>query len=1065
MELEALGLKVTGVQDVNQAASALDGLAKSSDGANKSTQGLGKGAADAAKNIDKAKQSSDLTSRSIDSLATAAKAAGGVFIASFGIASLKNYADQWSSMQSNVGSAIGDMSRAADTMQRVVDIANASYSPLEQTVAVFSRNVATFKDLGRSAKQAADFTEAMNHAMVTTATRGQDADVVINSLSRALATGGLNAMDFDTIVSRSPRVLQAMADKLGVTTSALRALASDGKVTSDVIAQGLIDSLEKLRVEAGEMPATIGDAFVRVQTNFTSFVGLLDQTTGASAAASGAILSMADSIGALAKNKDALDSLVTAGEILAVVLGARLVTAGLSAGASMAAVQIQAMRAAGGLTAMGVAASGAQGALALMGGPLGLAVTAVGLGVLAWQNYGKSARDNAGEGVLGLVDAKSSVNEMVKGFEKLNSLQQTNLVAIKNEEIAKATKDASRAVFDLGNAFQPAMDKGTKAAAQYRSDFTSDIRAVTQDTSLSSDQMANKLAEVVKGYVESGRASEQSQGKLLAMAQAAVSAAGDVSRLTGELDALAGAQRSVAQEADPAAANMQRWQANLKKFMGEYATPDERLKSAIEEQKQMLGELYSPEVESRLRNKILPKARGASGGESQAQKDAKAADQFVKKLQEQVFQIEKRTALESLYFDIQKESVKLTDAQLGQVEGLATMIDMAAEAEKIKTAEIDRQNTAYQLQERLIGAAQQYQGDLASYGQGDRAAKESADRIALQQKQQQELRDMTHQHGQEMRAAETESEREHLQSMFAQRMEMTQAAYGEEMMMYDEYIAAKKEKEADWQLGFQEALQNFVDQSQDLYSLAEGQMTSLLGTMQSSISSNLMSMLDGTKSVSDGFSDMARSMGQAVVKALVDMAAQWLVYQGVQLLVGKTTQASAASAMTANAYAMATQAGLAAFASTAAIPIVGAFAAPAAMAAALAVTMPMATAVSGLALSGMAHDGIDSIPATGTWLLEKGERVTTANTSAKLDGVLERIDARQRSGTPAGGEMGSSSPGVTVNLIGAPAETKVSQRQDQDGAWVIDVMLNDLQYGGPYSRAQSGVFGITRRGS
>lgn len=1065
MELEALGLKVTGVQDVNQAASALDGLAKSSDGANKSTQGLGKGAADASRNIDKAKQSSDVASRSIDSLGSAAKAAGGIFVAAFSIASLRDYADQWSDMRSQVGAATGDMSGAGDRMQRLVDIANASYAPLQQTIQAYAGNVAVLREMGKSTSEAADFTESLNHMLVLTATRGERAASVQNALSRAMATGKLQADGLETVLANGGEVASALAKELGVSTLQLRQMAADGKITGDVIANSLIKNLDDVRVRAAEMPATVSDAFTRVQTNFTAFVGVLDETTGASAAASGAILNMADSIGALAKNKDALDSLVTAGEILAVVLGARLVTAGLSAGASMSAVQIQAMRAAGGLTAMGVAASGAQGALALMGGPLGLAVTAVGLGVLAWQNYGKSARDNAGEGVLGLVDAKGSVNELVKGFEKLNSLQQTNLVAIKNEEIAKATKEASRAVFDLGNAFQPAMDKGTKAAAQYRSDFTSDIRAVTQDTSLSSDQMANKLAEVVKGYVDSGRASEQSQGKLLAMAQAAVSAAGDVGRLKSELDALAGAQRSVAQEADPAAANMQRWQANLKKFMGEYATPDERLKSAIEEQKQMLGELYSPEVESRLRNKILPKARSASGGESQAQKDAKAADQFVKKLQEQVFQIEKRTALESLYFDIQKKGVKLTDSQLGKVEALATMIDMAAEAEKIKTAEIDRQNTAYQLQERLIGAAQQYQGDLASYGQGDRAAKESADRIALQQKQQQELRDMTHQHGQEMRAAETESEREHLQSMFNQRMEMTQAAYGEEMMMYDEYIASKKEKEADWQLGFQEALQNFVDQSQDLYSLAEGQVSSLLGTMQSSISSNLMSMLDGTKSVSDGFSDMARSMGQAVVKALVDMAAQWLVYQGVQLLVGKTTQASAASAMTANAYAMATQAGLAAFASTAAIPIVGAFAAPAAMAAALAVTMPMATAVSGLALSGMAHDGIDSIPATGTWLLEKGERVTTANTSAKLDGVLERIDARQRSGAPAGGEMASSSPGVTVNLIGAPAETKVSQRQDQDGAWVIDVMLNDLQYGGPYSRAQSGVFGMTRRGS
>ena len=39
----------------------------------------------------------------------------------------------------------------------------------------------------------------------------------------------------------------------------------------------------------------------------------------------------------------------------------------------------------------------------------------------------------------------------------------------------------------------------------------------------------------------------------------------------------------------------------------------------------------------------------------------------------------------------------------------------------------------------------------------------------------------------------------------------------------------------------------------------------------------------------------------------------------------------------------------------------------------------------------MAHDGIDKIPETGTWLLKKGERVTTAGTSAKLDATLDQV--------------------------------------------------------------------------
>lgn len=112
---------------------------------------------------------------------------------------------------------------------------------------------------------------------------------------------------------------------------------------------------------------------------------------------------------------------------------------------------------------------------------------------------------------------------------------------------------------------------------------------------------------------------------------------------------------------------------------------------------------------------------------------------------------------------------------------------------------------------------------------------------------------------------------------------------------------------------------------------------------------------------------------------------------GVQLLVGKTAQAAAIPAMVANAQATALQAQLAAFASTAAIPIVGPALAPAAMATAATITEPMVAAISAAGLSGMAHDGIDAVPETGTGLLQKGERVTTAGTSAKLDATLERV--------------------------------------------------------------------------
>lgn len=69
----------------------------------------------------------------------------------------------------------------------------------------------------------------------------------------------------------------------------------------------------------------------------------------------------------------------------------------------------------------------------------------------------------------------------------------------------------------------------------------------------------------------------------------------------------------------------------------------------------------------------------------------------------------------------------------------------------------------------------------------------------------------------------------------------------------------------------------------------------------------------------------------------------------------------------------------------------------AAMASVAAATASIVGNIQAVSVSGMAHDGIDAVPKTGTWLLEKGERVLTANTSAKLDKQLEQTKAQESS--------------------------------------------------------------------
>lgn len=227
---------------------------------------------------------------------------------------------------------------------------------------------------------------------------------------------------------------------------------------------------------------------------------------------------------------------------------------------------------------------------------------------------------------------------------------------------------------------------------------------------------------------------------------------------------------------------------------------------------------------------------------------------------------------------------------------------------------------------------------------------------------------------------------------------------------------------AQWLEGAEEAFTNFDE-------LAGG----TIDNFSSSFGDAFESMIFDAESLGDAVQGMAEGMARSMVSALGEMAAQWLVYQAVQAVAGETTASASAEAMASNAAATSLQAGLSAYASTAAIPIVGPVAAPAAMQAALTATAPLAAGVASLAaVQGMAHEGIDSVPKEGTWLLDEGERVLARPQADKLDAFLAQ-----------GGRSGSSN--ITVNVIEDKSRAgEVAQSQGPDEQMIIDVVVANI---------------------
>ncbi|HEJ2288972.1 TPA: phage tail tape measure protein [Pseudomonas aeruginosa] len=143
-----------------------------------------------------------------------------------------------------------------------------------------------------------------------------------------------------------------------------------------------------------------------------------------------------------------------------------------------------------------------------------------------------------------------------------------------------------------------------------------------------------------------------------------------------------------------------------------------------------------------------------------------------------------------------------------------------------------------------------------------------------------------------------------------------------------------------------------------------------------------------------------------------------------------------------------------AYAAMAGIPVIGPALGIAAAAAAVTAQLAQVAAVKNVNLSGQAHDGIMSIPEDGTWNLKKGERVTTAETSAKLDRTLDDVRANQSSG---------GAP--TINLIEDRSRAGQVNTRRQDDQYIIDVVVADLFGDGRSSKAIGSSFGIRRSGT
>lgn len=275
------------ITTVEKASSALDGLEK--------------GAVSANTGVSKTRQG--LTSISTQLKNTKKQLIGffAVQEAADLIGNLVSTADSVKQMNARLLMATGSQQAFTAAQADAKRISSESRADYQSTVNLMSRLTTAAEQFGVSQDKISQTTEAVTYGLKLYGASAAEVSSVQTQLSQALASGTLAGDEFKSMAEASPRLMQALADGLGVARGELKKMASDGKLTTDVVINALAGQSAVLKEEFAGMPVTVGEAMGQVKNAIVQGIESFDAGTGITDKIAKAILAVSQNLGNIAR--------------------------------------------------------------------------------------------------------------------------------------------------------------------------------------------------------------------------------------------------------------------------------------------------------------------------------------------------------------------------------------------------------------------------------------------------------------------------------------------------------------------------------------------------------------------------------------------------------------------------------------------------------------------------------------------------------------------------------------------------------------------------------------------
>lgn len=227
------------------------------------------------------------------------------------------YSDAWTNVSNKLANVTKSGESLLDVQNRVFAISQRSNSSIEATATLYGRLEPATRGLINSGSELGDVIETINKAMSVSGASSSEAAGALVQLAQGLGAGALRGEEFNSVNEAAPRLMQAIADSLGVTRGELRNYAAQGKLTSEVVINAMRSQSAAIDTEFSKMNVTFEQKGVKAYNNLIKAFGENSNVTSA-------VGSLGDVLVTLSEH---VDLVIKAGEVLAVTYSSRLVGA------------------------------------------------------------------------------------------------------------------------------------------------------------------------------------------------------------------------------------------------------------------------------------------------------------------------------------------------------------------------------------------------------------------------------------------------------------------------------------------------------------------------------------------------------------------------------------------------------------------------------------------------------------------------------------------------------------------------------------------------------------------